>query len=63
MLALLKDWVEYNLCTNISHSGLRAILMQSDKVITYVSRQLKDFETKYPTHDLELVVIVFAFKI
>ena len=38
-------------------------LMQSGKVIAYVSRQLKKHEINYPTHDLELVVIVFALKI
>ncbi|KAI3758431.1 hypothetical protein L6452_05993 [Arctium lappa] len=29
----------------------------------YASRQLKDHESRYPTHDLELVVMVFALKI
>ncbi|KAL8124095.1 hypothetical protein AgCh_011917 [Apium graveolens] len=33
------------------------------KVIAYASRQLKPHEQKYPTHDLELVAIVFALKI
>ncbi|WMV07995.1 hypothetical protein MTR67_001380, partial [Solanum verrucosum] len=28
--------------------------MQTDKVITYASRQLKVHEKNYPTHDLEL---------
>lgn len=32
-------------------------------VIAYASRQLKVQEKNYPTHDLELVVIVFAVKI
>nr|GFB19202.1 retrotransposon protein, putative, Ty3-gypsy subclass [Tanacetum cinerariifolium] len=33
------------------------------KVIAYASRQLKPYEVNYPTHDLELAAIVFAFKI
>jgi hypothetical protein len=37
--------------------------MQQDKVIAHASRQLKDHERNYPTHDLELVAIVFALKI
>ena len=37
--------------------------MQHGKVITYASRQLKTHERKYPTHDLELVAIVFTLKI
>ena len=37
--------------------------MQHGKVVAYASRQLKDYETRYPTHDLELAAIVFALKI
>jgi hypothetical protein len=37
--------------------------MQQGKVITYASRQLKDHEKNYPTHDLELAAIVYALKI
>ena len=32
-------------------------------MVAYSSRQLKPHEKNYPTHDLELVVIVFALKI
>ena len=37
--------------------------MQHGKVVTYASRQLKSYEQNYPTHDLELVAVVFALKI
>ena len=37
--------------------------MQDGKVVAYASRQLKPHEQNYPTHDLELVVVVFALKI
>ena len=37
--------------------------MQHGKVIAYASRQLKDYEKNYPTHDLELAAVVFALKI
>ncbi|GJZ71103.1 reverse transcriptase domain-containing protein [Tanacetum coccineum] len=33
------------------------------KLIAYASRQLKPYEVNYPTHDLELAVVVFALKI
>ena len=33
------------------------------KLWQYASRQLKPHERNYPTHDLELVVVVFALKI
>ena len=36
--------------------------MQNDKVIAYASRQLKVHEKNYPTHDLELAVVIFALK-
>jgi hypothetical protein len=31
--------------------------------VAYASRQLRKHEEKYPTHDLELAVIIHAFKI
>jgi len=46
-----------------SHLGLGCVLMQEKKVVAYASRQLKVHERNYPTHDLELVAIVFALKI
>ena len=39
------------------------MLMQHGKIIAYASRQLKSYEQNYPTHDLELAVVVFALKI
>lgn len=43
--------------------GLGCVLMQQGKVIAYASRQLKNHEKNYPTHDLELAAVVFALKI
>ena len=37
--------------------------MQRVNVIAYASRQLKPHETRYPTHYLELGVVVFSLKI
>ena len=37
--------------------------MQSRWVVAYGSRQLKNHEQNYPTHDMELATIVFALKI
>ena len=37
--------------------------MQFERVVAYGSRQLKNHEQNYPTHDLKLVAIVFALKI
>jgi hypothetical protein len=44
-------------------SGLRCVLMQEGRVIAYASRQLRRHEEHYPTHDLELAVVVHALKI
>jgi hypothetical protein len=38
------------------------VLMQDDHVIAYSSRQLGHHEEHYPTHDLELVVVVLALR-
>ncbi|XP_028051369.1 uncharacterized protein LOC114256014 [Camellia sinensis] len=46
-----------------SHKGLGCVFMQNGKVIAYASRQLKPDEKNYPTHDLELAVVVFSLKI
>ena len=46
-----------------SKDGLRCVLMQSERVVAYGSRQLKNHEQNYPTHDLVLAAIVFALKI
>jgi hypothetical protein len=46
-----------------SHLGLGCVLMQEGKVIAYASRQLRKDEKNYPTHDMELAVVVHALKI
>ncbi|XP_043710358.1 uncharacterized protein LOC122659293 [Telopea speciosissima] len=46
-----------------SKLGLGCVLMQGDKVVAYASHQLKEYERNYPTHDLELAIVVFALKI
>ncbi|GJV48070.1 putative reverse transcriptase domain-containing protein [Tanacetum coccineum] len=42
--------------------GLGAVLMQKEKVIAYLSRQLKVYEKNYTTYDLELGAVVFSLK-
>ncbi|KAI5422008.1 hypothetical protein KIW84_045455 [Lathyrus oleraceus] len=43
--------------------GLSGVLMYNKQVMDYASRQLKVHERNYPTHGLELVVVVFVLKI
>ena len=54
---------EYTLYSDASRIGMGCVLMQDGKVVAYASRQLKTHEHNYPTHDLELVTLVFALKI
>ena len=55
-----RDYTMYNDALRI---GLGCVLMQEGKLVAYASRQLKSYEQNYPTHDLELVVVMFALKI
>ncbi|KAA3482975.1 Integrase, catalytic core [Gossypium australe] len=55
-----KEFIVYS---DASLNGLGCVLIQEGKAIAHSSRQLKAHEKNYPTHDLELVVIVFVLKI
>ena len=54
---------DYTLYSDALGIGLGCVLMQDGKVVAYASRQLKPHEQNYPTHDLELVAVVFPLKI
>ena len=53
----------YIVYCDASKAGLGCVLMQSGRVVAYGSRQLKNHEKNYPTHDMELAAVVFALKI
>jgi hypothetical protein len=53
---------EFQVYCDASHQGLGSVLMQGGKVAAYASRQLKKHEVNYPTHDLELALVVHALK-
>jgi hypothetical protein len=53
----------FDVYCDASGSGLRCVLMQEGRVIAYASRQLRQHEEHYPTHDLELAAVVHALKI
>ncbi|KAJ4802068.1 polyprotein [Rhynchospora pubera] len=63
VLAMPISGREYDVYTDASKLGLGCVLMQEKHVIAYASRQLRSHEQNYPTHDLELVAIIFALKI
>ena len=53
----------YTVYCDTSRDELGCVLMQSERVVAYGSKQLKNHEQNYPTHDLKLAAIVFALKI
>jgi hypothetical protein len=52
----------FSVYCDASYTGLGCVLMQEGKVVAYSSWQLKFHEKNYPTHDLELAVVVHALK-
>ncbi|GJX16057.1 putative reverse transcriptase domain-containing protein [Tanacetum coccineum] len=60
IFALLEKMENFVVYCDASHKGLGVFLMQSEKVIAYISHQLKVYEN---IHDLELEAVVFALKI
>ena len=52
----------FEVYSDASHQGLGCLLMQHKRVVAYASRQLKKHKLNYPTHDLELAVVIFALK-
>ena len=63
MLTLPDPHGPFEVYCDASKQGLGCVLMQTGNVVAYASRQLKPHERNYPTHDLELAVVVFALKI
>ena len=63
VLTVPESSVGYVIYSDASKKGLGCVLMQQGKVVAYASRQLKDYEKNYPTHDLELGAVVFALKV
>ena len=63
ILIFPKRGQRYIVYCDASKDELGCVLMQSRKVMAYGSLQLKNHENNYPTHDMELAVVVFALKI
>jgi len=63
MLVIPDTGKPFEVYCDASHKGLSCVLMQEKKAVAYSLRQLKVHERNYPTHDLELAVVVFALKI
>ncbi len=53
---------ETKVIVNASPVGLRGLLAQDGKVISYVNRALSDVETRYSQTEREMLVIVWALE-
>ncbi|KAL5563399.1 hypothetical protein UlMin_033146 [Ulmus minor] len=62
ILTLPNEEKDFTIYSDASKLGLGAVLMQNGKIIAYASRQLKEHERNYPTHDLELAAYLFTQK-
>jgi hypothetical protein len=63
VLALPDIHKDFTIYCDSSRQELGYVLMQEGRVIAYASRRLNTHEQNYPTHDLELAVVVHALKI
>ena len=63
VLTLPKGTNGFVVYCDASRVGLGCVLMHNGKVVAYASRQLKVHQKNYPTHYLELAIVVFALKI
>ena len=62
VLIIPERGLGYAIYCDASYEGLGCVLMQTERVVAYGSRQLKTHERNYPTHDLELAAVIFALK-
>jgi hypothetical protein len=53
----------FSIYFDASGQRLGCVLMQDGHMVAYASRQLRKHEMNYPTHDLELAVVVHALNI
>ena len=63
MLTIPSSTRGFVIYRDASHKGLGCVLMQNGKVVAYAPHQLKNYEKNYPSHDLELAIVVFSLKI
>ncbi|GJZ89751.1 putative reverse transcriptase domain-containing protein [Tanacetum coccineum] len=62
ILALPEGADDFVVYCDALNQGFGCVLMRRNKVIAYVSIQLKILEKNYTTHDLKLGTVVFALK-
>jgi hypothetical protein len=63
ILVMLDMEKSFSIYCDASSQGLGCVLMQDDCVVAYATRQLRKYEVNYPTHDVELAVVIHTLKI
>jgi hypothetical protein len=63
ILVMLDVEKPFSIYCDASDQGLGCVLMQDGHVVACASLQLRKHEVNYPTHDMELAVVVHALKI
>jgi hypothetical protein len=53
----------FDVYCDASSTDIGGVLIQDGCVIAYVSRQLQCYEEYYPTHDLELLAVIYTLKV
>jgi hypothetical protein len=63
VLVQLDNSKPFKVFCDASGTGIGCVFMQESRVIAYASRALRPHAINYPTHDLELAIVVHALKI
>jgi hypothetical protein len=53
----------FDVYCDASSMSIGGVLMQDGRAIAYAPRHLKHYEEHYPTHDLELLVVIHVLKV
>jgi hypothetical protein len=62
VLKIVDPNESFVVCIDACKEGIGGVLMQNGHVIGYESKNIKEHERNYATHDLELAAIVHALK-
>ena len=62
VLMIPDDSRNFVVYSDASQNDMGCMLMQNERVVSYISRQLKPHKRNYPTHDLKIAAVVFALK-
>jgi hypothetical protein len=60
LLRIVDSDQDFVVCTNTCKEALGGVIFQNGNVVWYESRNLKEHQRLYATHDLQLIAIVHA---